>query len=1043
MVNERKETYYQSVDISQEDLKKLIDTFKKMENLNNLNLQKFSEILWKKEKDLNELEKNIFDLIIKLKETWKAVKVIEHLSALVENMSENKIRTKIDFSDLITTRSFETKLMNENMSELSYEAFLNILDYISYFSKTKWTEYFFKYQKIYEKLTSPEFIYKANFFQKYDNTRNYNDSINVLKWITDVKTALNITNEVNNIKNENFLLPGFLWYLPLVKDEKKLIEILDLYKNEKKKIELKHIPIIFLDNPNIVYHDSVNFWAWQELTQSINSLSNPVIHDGFTYENNKLLEKIWVTKWIWNFDLSDLEIVFFRILEMWFPTETIKELLDESKITKEYYLENSANDYLKYILFNEKEFSISFEDAKKYSELFHFKDKEDWQTKYEMLDWKEKKRLNLMLIEREIDEWNLYRMSKEKLLYIAENSKDLTMKFLKLSKEEANIKGMMNLNTEILLRANYDDKEYIAIVMSYSPYHAFLKGKDNISYPSVFDEYIEYIDKSINTNYSNFITIDNFLRWLSNFDNSTPYFILKTLEVFLEKWLIESIDDSINLIFKYPSIRDAIINSLNDTNFFNTTKLDKKLIEIWIQLKDSILNNSKALNTYYEDLLKMETARVSAESKNKTELDKNFIHKIKIELNETLLGLKMKDGTKFSEEDFTYVFWNIENMEVNQEYIRKVYRKLQEKIDDPAVLRGIYEKIAEVLKSFINEKNTVLCQILDPKKVKNKRIKRKEKTWKEGVEDNIENEFEIDYDILKDEFISFMKWTKKEDKEKKIKQFIEQNFHHKQLSHDEIEIIYEIIRGIDDIIYIDNTIEHYELYNEYIRSNSQWWFEDYLYSKWIDPYSSKKVNTKNNDNTTTWINTKETTINYSWTNYSYNNDRKITFDDWREIEISQEEQRLIEINESNLEKVVNFYNTLDELWLKSLWNNRNAIFNWISSVDVDFKPNDSNYLTEAEIKMFLEAVLISTWIKENWIENWNSINLELYKAQYKKLDDITTSWEVREDYDTVLEYSKIESIFMWHFMPQWSNRFDLEKFVEAYKTKWKSLKKEA
>lgn len=136
---------------------------------------------------------------------------------------------------------------------------------------------------------------------------------------------------------------------------------------------------------------------------------------------------------------------------------------------------------------------------------------------------------------------------------------------------------------------------------------------------------------------------------------------------------------------------------------------------------------------------------------------------------------------------------------------------------------------------------------------------------------------------------------------------------------------------------------------------------------------------------------------------------------WKKtLNLSTEEQKLVENNPDTLKNIVDFYSTLNKVWLAKLWPIKEQIFNVISSIKWVWFKIDQNYLSENETKIFLNAILKSTW--EETINPILGINDFIAKIERK--NNTQFSWaeaQVNKSWDT-----KIEQKFISSFAPRWN-----------------------
>jgi hypothetical protein len=116
-----------------------------------------------------------------------------------------------------------------------------------------------------------------------------------------------------------------------------------------------------------------------------------------------------------------------------------------------------------------------------------------------------------------------------------------------------------------------------------------------------------------------------------------------------------------------------------------------------------------------------------------------------------------------------------------------------------------------------------------------------------------------------------------------------------------------------------------------------------------------------------------------------------------------------------LENIVNFYETLDKLWLSKLWTIKEQIFKSIENVIwIGFKI-DWDYLNENEVKIFLNAILKSIWEKEiSPIFTLNS-----FLTQIESINKTQIGWWTEAIVNTIYWETYLENKFFEKFV--WRN----------------------
>ncbi|MDD2907804.1 MAG: hypothetical protein PHH98_04130 [Candidatus Gracilibacteria bacterium] len=131
--------------------------------------------------------------------------------------------------------------------------------------------------------------------------------------------------------------------------------------------------------------------------------------------------------------------------------------------------------------------------------------------------------------------------------------------------------------------------------------------------------------------------------------------------------------------------------------------------------------------------------------------------------------------------------------------------------------------------------------------------------------------------------------------------------------------------------------------------------------KEVEEKQENNSNDKKEDNLTTKNNTNIESYSYDSTSGTV----QIKGENGVEhIILTQEEQKKVKNNPEIIEKIIDFYSILRDLGLSELWKEKEKIFTAISNkMGIGFN-NKSNYLSENEIKIFLNAILKSVGQKE-------------------------------------------------------------------------------
>lgn len=138
--------------------------------------------------------------------------------------------------------------------------------------------------------------------------------------------------------------------------------------------------------------------------------------------------------------------------------------------------------------------------------------------------------------------------------------------------------------------------------------------------------------------------------------------------------------------------------------------------------------------------------------------------------------------------------------------------------------------------------------------------------------------------------------------------------------------------------------------------------------------------------------------------------------DWNKVELdfTKEEKDMLKSNPEAGKNIVNFYSSLERVWMTKLWNLRNKIFTSVeNSFGMQFDRKDWDFLDEREIKIFLNAILVSLWEKPVS----KDLNTEAFLTEIELKNWKSFTWteeQVNNYWDT-----NLEARFIDKFYPRW------------------------
>lgn len=170
---------------------------------------------------------------------------------------------------------------------------------------------------------------------------------------------------------------------------------------------------------------------------------------------------------------------------------------------------------------------------------------------------------------------------------------------------------------------------------------------------------------------------------------------------------------------------------------------------------------------------------------------------------------------------------------------------------------------------------------------------------------------------------------------------------------------------------------------------------------------------------------KQTNIETS--NYTYDENSwviEIALDNWNQkLELSPTERELAKNNPKTIEKIVDFYLTLKDLWLSELWKEKEKIFTSISNKYWIGFNSKSGYLSENGTKVFLNSILKS--VSQEKIDNTKS--LTEFKNIFSNKNDLQIIWSWYKDNLLQKWSSKISEQFLQKYVI-WKPYFDIDWF---------------
>ncbi|ATU05706.1 hypothetical protein BKN14_04715 [Candidatus Gracilibacteria bacterium HOT-871] len=311
--------------------------------------------------------------------------------------------------------------------------------------------------------------------------------------------------------------------------------------------------------------------------------------------------------------------------------------------------------------------------------------------------------------------------------------------------------------------------------------------------------------------------------------------------------------------------------------------------------------------------------------------------------------------------------------EKDVEQIIEIIKKNDSKAED------ITKEVSKILKQKLNDGNDLKLVEIQTGVMKeifkfvendlNEKIEENKKTLeKSGVTVEIQEEFKKEIDKVKEEFETENKGKKFGDKEKKklAEEFINKKFKDKS-EKEKKEIIESLLTGVslndrkEEVTVARNNTKEYI---NYINSGYKGSFREFAKEKNIPLVDAKGE----------VINAKEIGMKVSGGKFengvwSYTGGVKLDTNNWTyinsdgnkvELDFTKEEKDMLKSNPEAGKNIVNFYSSLERVGMTKLWNLRNKIFTSVeNSFGMQFDRKDGDFLDEREIKIFLNAILVS------------------------------------------------------------------------------------
>ena len=831
---------------------------------------------------------------------------------------------------------------------------LNILSSIMPFWKKKW------------EIRNIKDLDKQNnkIQENIENERKTNLTSNI-KWVENTKSKV-----IDNFKNSENIWPSeFEAYLLFEKnlDGESLNKVINYSK--KYPIEINRV------NPEIL----TQLVQTEQVKINPESFKKISVNNKFTQVVDlKSLFNRFVKEWAWDNDLIDL---FRKInIEIAWNTELIQKkfwFIKENNKFKEIIGQNTEFiEISRAVLWDSKDERINADFEKNLDSIASNHDKiienqnlvveyilRNINSSKEDLSSKATAFFNVIVNIIWVDKFNYNNVKK--LLYWPKNI--TIIKIIVASKNNIEKKGGIKIidilkNTTNNIKNN--EKEYINFIIDNNHFENEFRNK-SIKVSDVFD---------LNSNIHTTITILSKLKekyaWWQEIIKS---WLLKPDEIEnLAIFAVQSIDQIGTFSWKDKQVFDEITSLIQNTAWFT----EAKLIKDWLKW-----NNSEKIKEKFDN-----NKSELTESLKKYWLDEKDVEQI-VEI------IKKNDN---GADDIT----------------REVSKILRQKLNDGNDLK-LVEIQTQVMKDIFKFVEGDLNQKIE----ENKKVL--EKSW---VTNKDQNELQKVIDKAEEEYEAENKGKKFGEKEKRksVEKFVNEKYKDKS-EKEKKEIIESLLTWIklsdrkEEVTVARNNTKEYI---NYINSWYKWSFREFAKEKNIPLVDAKweVINAKEIWMQVSWWKFENWVWSYTWwvkldtNNWTYINS------DWNRVELdfTKEEKDMLKSNPEAGKNIVNFYSSLEKVWMTKLWDLRNKIFTSVeNSFWMQFDRKDWDFLDEREIKIFLNAVLVS--LGEKPINK--DLNTETFLSEFELKNWKNFTWaeeQVNNYWDT-----NLEARFIDKFYPRW------------------------
>jgi hypothetical protein len=843
---------------------------------------------------------------------------------------------------------------------------------------------------------------KDNFFNENNIDLDWNkdnlsiEEIKVIKQIKENEQIVNsLTELLNAVTKEDSLFNQIKKQWDSILSPLKEITKSSIQSLANELMNEWNIP----DNETIIWIlDKIQYFEIWEKDKEIENIKNEIKNS----KNNEWLSKLKASKIIWEFTWLIWTSLYNNIQE---------KMIERVLWNKEWY----NSEFLMW--YNEKEwnFLVKISDFKK-----------DIQSK-PVEEWNSKALASYILYLTSTGKWNISDLQNPNIIW--SNKLNELSKYWKNHPKEAIAKKILDKITEKKINTKFENNQWNH---SNTGFKNIWNNIDNTWVINTIEN-IENFSKLFNN-----LNKENFDKIINNFNDINKPKDKKAREQF-DSILKKKFDTSITILKNDP-LKVKKFNQFINEKYSNTCPM-------WI--KSELINDVRKLD-YENKVRKLWLSKYS----NWEQTAEDF-----------LIDTIKKDGFCYVQtlkwlDSFKDKNWNKIELKILENALN-TYLQIEKNKIDTSLLLVLWKEVTEI---YNKEKDLFEKELILKKQLENETDPKKVKILKKAIKDlgniktidsiwakkSIQNAHTANYDADK-----FRKLNGNELTLTWIDNYLRQNSKKFLKVVNDLNIYWMEITDINALIESKEYLfielaKHKDLNDDWREllsilstvieiQNEQYtikWEEEKIIIK------TKEIKNKVNEYYEISNNniTKSKSVNISNSNnFNFNSESWIIKVKWiqESIQLNPLEKTLVENNPDTIENIINFYKTLDKIWLSKLWNIKDSIFKGISNVKWIWFKIDKDYLNENEIKIFLNAILKSVWEEE--ISLIFTIESFLSKIEMKNK---TQLWWWEAMVNTLYEETYIENKFYNNFVNRdsWIFSFNLKKFQKSLNNTQKKSK---